>query len=246
MNESLFSKIVVAVVGGVLTTVLGYIAIEMIKPNFSNESHQRKQEIESGNRSSYTAPLKSGNNTVVKSPEISPLPKHQSNFSEPIKAKKEDYNSYINPLNRANVSVVILDPTGKLSITMASEIAEVYRKAGITATSGLIRSTFISKPEFQELWEGNSEIIQKLNLGAYTDYLAIGEINFTNRTGKLVDGTVICTASITMSIISTRSKSLKNSFAISNATGNGATESQAKEDALQKLLDRYYNEHSSL
>jgi hypothetical protein len=95
------------------------------------------------------------------------------------------------------------------------------------------------------LCEGNSEIIQKLNLRSYADYLAVGRINFAKRSGSLVDGTIVCTASISMNIISISNNSLEKSFTISNANGNGATESQAKEEAFQKLLDRYYNEHSS-
>ncbi|MFN0175653.1 MAG: hypothetical protein ACKVU0_13460 [Saprospiraceae bacterium] len=240
MNESLFSKIIVTVLGGVAT----FIIIEMIKPSFSREPAPTKQESASINHSTNRPSNLGDNNSARQYPNNSTL----SNPQGQIEAKKEeDYSNYINSsLSRANVSVIIIDASGNLSTPASSSIAEVYQKAGKSTSVGLIRSSFIRKPEFQELCEGNSEIIQKLSLGAYTDYLAIGKINFANRAGKLVDGTIICTASISMSIISTSTQSLKNSFAISNASGNGATESQAKEDALQKLLDKYYNEHSSL
>ncbi len=173
------------------------------------------------------------------------LPSHSEVNTE--KPKEEDFSTYINPSQgRANVSVIIVDASGNLSNPASSAIAGVYQKTGKSTSVGLIQSKFIRKTEFHELCEGNSEVIQKLNLGSYADYLALGKINFVNRAGKLVDGTVICTASVSMNIISTSSKSLKTSFTISNANGNGATEDQAKEDAFQKLLDRYYNDHSSL
>jgi hypothetical protein len=159
----------------------------------------------------------------------------------------EEYRSYINTsLNKSNVSVTIIDGNGKVNTDVSNEIANIYKKSGKSASTGLIRSNFIGKPEFQELREGNSSVIDKLNLRSYTDYLAIGKFQYSMRDGKLVDGTIVCSASISMTIISTQRGTIEQSFTISNANGNGVTQDQAQEEAFQKLLDLYFNKHSTL
>lgn len=246
MNESLLSKIIVGVVTGVITWGITTVVLDYIKTDSTSEPQGYQSSSRTVNRPDNSSPSNSGENQSSRqNPSSTAQPNSKNHYSEP-KLVEENYSSYINPKNRANVSVIIVDAGGNLSNTASSEIAAVYQKAGKSTSVGLIRSTFIRKPDFQELCEGNSGIIQKLNLGSYADYLAIGKINFASRAGKLVDGTIVCSASISMSIISTSNKSLIKSFAISNANGNGADESQAKADALQKLLDRYFNEHSSL
>ena len=86
------------------------------------------------------------------------------NYSETSEAKEKDYGLYINPpLNKSNISVAIVDKNGTLSLSLSSEIANIYKRTGNSVSTNLIRSTFTKKPEFQELFEGNSEIIKKLN-----------------------------------------------------------------------------------
>lgn len=242
MKEGIISKLLVTVLGGVLT----WATIEIIKPNFSNEPPELKQRFEPKNQPTFSPPSNKATKSADNSPKVSSLPKQRETFSEQAKTKEENYSSYINPQSRVQVSVVVLDAAGKISNPISSSIAEIYRKTGKTASTGLIRSSFVEKPEFIELCEGNAGIIKKLNLHEYADYLAVGRTQFTNQAGKLVDETIICTASMSIDIISTDSKSLKKSYTISNASGNGVTESQAKEQALQKLLDRYFNNFSSL
>ncbi len=172
-----------------------------------------------------------------------------SNYSEPKteSPKEEDFSSYINASsNKSNVSVTIVDANGNLSTDASNAIANIYKKTGKSTSTSLIRGGFMRKSEFHELREGNSDVIEKLKLKTYTDYLAIGKIYYSMRKGTLVDETIVCNASISMCIISTSSKLIEQSFSIVNANGIGVTEAQAQENAFQKLLDKYYNEHSSL
>lgn len=243
-SSSIFSQLVI----GVAVTVIGAFIVDKVSTNNGADSPQDNTTGRTIIQDVNSPPSKSGNNQSGTSAPGNSTRTDPQNHSEAntYDRKVEDFSSYINPTQRANVSIIIVDASGNLSNTAASAVAGVYQKSGKSTSVGLIRGAFVRKHEFLELCEGNSEIIQKLNLADYADYLAIGRINYTKRPGSLVDGTVVSTASISMSIISTNSKSLINSFAISNATGNGATESQAKEDALQKLLDKYYNYHSTL
>lgn len=162
----------------------------------------------------------------------------------------EDFSSYINTSitnssGKTNIAVTIVDENGNISSSISSSIANIYNQTGNSGNTGLIRSSFIHKSGFQELFEGNSEIIEKLKLSSHTDYIALGKIRYSMRKGALVDGTIICTASLTMSIVSANQKSIAKSFTFSE-NGNGATEDQAKEYAIDKLLSKYISEYSSI
>lgn len=165
-------------------------------------------------------------------------------------AQSEDFNSYINSSiensnDKTNIAVTVVDENGNISSSISSSIANIYNQIGIIGNTGLIRSAFLHKPGFQELFEGNSEIIEKLNLQIHTDYVAIGKIIYTIRKGTLVDAAHVCIATLTMNIISVNQKGLAKSFTYS-ANGNGATEDQAKEYAIEKLLNKYISEYSSI
>lgn len=162
----------------------------------------------------------------------------------------EDFSSYINPsLNntsdKTNIAVTVVDEVGNISSSISSSIANIYNQTGNSGNTGLLRSSFIHKSGFQELFEGNSEIIEKLKLSNHADYVALGKIQYSTSKGTLVDGTFVCTATITMSIISANQKSIAKNFSFSEK-GNGVSESQAKEYALRNLIDKYNNEYSSL
>lgn len=162
----------------------------------------------------------------------------------------EDYSAYINTSitnssGKTNIAVTVVDESGNLSSSISSSIASIYSQTGNSGNTGLIRSSFLHKPGFQELAEGNSEIIDKLNLKTHTDYVAIGKISYSIRKGTLVDATYVCTVSLTMNIISANQRSLSKSFTCT-ANGNGATEDQAKEYAIEKLLNKYISEYSSI
>lgn len=163
--------------------------------------------------------------------------------------ESQEFKSYIdssitNSSSNIDVSVTIVDENGNIATSVSSAIADIYNKTGRRSNTSLLRSSFVHKSGYQELYEGNSDIIKRLNLSSHTDYLALGKIRYSMRQGALIVGTIICTAFITMSIISANDKKLTKSFSFS-VNGNGVTESQAKEDAIQKLADVYYNEHSS-
>ncbi len=164
--------------------------------------------------------------------------------------QSENFSSYINTSitnssGKTNIAITVVDENGNISSSISSSIANVYNQTNNTGNTGLLKSSFIHQSGFQELLEGNSEIIEKLKLNNYADYIAIGRIRYLIRKGILADGTFVCTASITMSIISTSQKSIAKSFSFSEK-GNGATEIQAQEAATEKLINKYYNEYSSL
>jgi hypothetical protein len=160
---------------------------------------------------------------------------------------RKDYQVFVNqPTIKNDVSVLIIDENAKNLTIESNAIADVYTQAGKRAGVGLIRDPFLLYPEFQDLFDGNSTVIEKLKLNHYTDYLAMGRIVYSFRSGTLVKGTVICTASIVMNLISVKDKMLYRSFTTPDANGNGVTKAQAQEQAFHRLLDHYFIENTSL
>jgi len=153
---------------------------------------------------------------------------------------------YVNDLNtKFDIAILIIDDK-KLPVNgLSAKIATLYRNQGYSVTNSLFTASFIQSGYLPELRNASSRVINMLNLYTRVKFIALGKIIYVFRKGTLVEGTTICTANITMSIISINQKSLVNSFSFS-VNGNGITESQAREEALQKLINKYSIMYSSL
>lgn len=172
-----------------------------------------------------------------------------SNFQKQTE-ETEDYGQYINssftntPEN-VEVSVVIVNDTSfEIEYPLSYNIANIYSRAGKKGNIGLLKSSFIKKPEFQDLFNGNSDIIEKLKLDTHTDYLVLGKLHYNIYPSKLEKGNIVCNTKLTMSIISASDKSIIKSFTIPDGNGSGVTKSQAIEYSL-KYLSLYYEKYYS-
>jgi hypothetical protein len=157
-------------------------------------------------------------------------------------------NRYFNAQasGKAGISVVIIDENGVISTPVSRDIANVYSQSHQSASIGLMKPGFLKTPEFRQLLDGDASPVEKVNLVQFTDYLVLGKIVYQYRKGTLAAGTTVCNAVITMNIISAKEKQVVQSFTITNANGNGVTEQQAKDDAMQKLLNLYLTDHGKL
>lgn len=225
------------VISGILVTVVGTVLAAVVM----NHLEISVQEQTPVNETPVEYPAQNR-------PTINERNGHYRDNAVPVTKQKqeEDFGAYVNAsLERVNVSVVIIDEQANLSNDVSSSIATLYSNAGNSTSIGLFRGDFTKKSSFRELMEGNSEIIEKLELIQRTDYLAVGKIRYKYRNSDLVNGSIVCSITISMNVISTSKKAVVKSFTVSNANGNGATEYQAKENALQMAL-QYYSEHISL
>ncbi len=237
-NKIRINTLIKVLIGIVVIILVGYFILG--NQNNNKQTRQLNENSYAENQSNTTANyrnknLTTGSENVEKQKQF----RSTENFSSYINS------SIINSSSNTEISVTIVDENGNISTSASSEIANIYNQSGLKGNTGLLRSSFIQKSGFQELFEGNNEIIEKLKLSDHTDYLAIGKIKYKMRIGELVEGTTICSATISMSIISANSKTIVKTFTFS-ANGNGVTETQAQEEALQKLITIYYNEHSSI
>jgi len=163
---------------------------------------------------------------------------------KPIAVK--DYAAFVNQsiCQKVDISILIIDTKGKNFPEASNAVAEVYTQSGKRTCTGLLKESFLLHSEFQGLFDGNPTIIKNLNVAKYTDYLGLGKISCSFRSGTLVQGTVICSASITMNIISVKNHSLVRSFTVPVVNGNGVTEQQARDEAIYKLVNNYFTDYS--
>ena len=126
-----------------------------------------------------------------------------------------------------------------------SEIANIWSRKGNSVTQSLFKNNFYLSPDYSELKSGNSDLISRLDLIKYADYVAMGEIKYRQSNGTFVEGTIISSASLKISIISSINGQIIRVVNISK-NGNGVTEDQAKEDAIQKILQTLESDNSPI
>jgi len=239
-NKIIFLAIVFLVLLGLL---IG------IKKNRTHREEMRMEEIiRKEKEQHYQDSLKSLQE--VRRAEKSIEKSEKSEKSERLSKPKEDYSVYINNSihnsdDNVNIAVTVVDENGNLSPSISSSIANVYNQSEFSGNTGLLRSSFLQRSDFQELFQGNSVIIENLNLSNYADYVAVGKIHYTLSKGTLVEGTFVCTVTLSMNIISTNQKTLVKSITYTSR-GNGASEEQAEKFAVDKLLQKYSSDYSSI
>jgi hypothetical protein len=177
----------------------------------------------------------------TKSSQISELPHFESKQS--IEFPKENFEDYINSIQpKTDLSVIIVDESGNISTSLSSSIAKIYSKAGFKTSSSFLRSNFINTPHFVELFEGDSKIIDSLQLHTYVDYLVIGKVSFKP---SIASDMKVYNAAISVSIISATKHSIQKAFTV-DAYGNGFDDNQAKETAIRNAIDKYTQNFSSI
>jgi hypothetical protein len=242
LKEALFMIIVGVIIAAIANEFfIQKVSVEpRLTPNKSDSMKNSKNTYI--NKTDPT--IEEGNETSL---QIQKIPKENNNGQHESIEKTNYYinSTIINSKDNVDVSVTVIDENEHDFSSVSSEIANIYIQKGKRSNYGLLRSSFIHKKEFQELFEGNSDIILNLGLKKYTDYLVLGKISYSMQKGKLVDGTIVCVATITINIISANANTITKSFTFS-VVGNGLTEFQAKEYAIQKMLDIYQTEYSSL
>lgn len=161
-------------------------------------------------------------------------------------AAKKRIDGYLNKHDtKLDIAVLILDDNGQFVNELSSSIATIYRNQGQSVTSSLFTTSFIQSKYLSELRNANSQVLDMLNLNTHVNFIALGKISYSFRKGTLGVQTIICIANIEMSIISANQKTLNNSFSFF-VNGNGVSKSQAREEALRKLVNKYIKVYSFL
>jgi hypothetical protein len=250
MNNN--SALKVTIIGGLIVgLIVSAISIFLLTPLHEKISEKKNPVISIVGKDISSVDVKDEQNNArdCKTNTVVTEKTNTNKVGVIIPLQGENYNSYINASiansnSKTKIAVTVVDEERSIS-SISSSIANIYNRNGFFGFTDLIRSSFIQKTGFQELYEGNSEIIDKLNLNNYVDYVALGKISSSTRNGTEANGTFISSITLTMNIISVNQKGLIKSFTCS-ANGNGVTEDQAKKYAIHKLLSKYNSEYSSI
>ena len=168
------------------------------------------------------------------------------NTDENVNSIQKTGVDYLNKNNsKYNISLSIVDINQLLDRNLTSEIANIWSRKGNSVTQSLFKNNFYLSPDYSELKSGNSDLISRLDLIKYADYVAMGEIKYRQSNGTFVEGTIISSASLKISIISSINGQIIRVVNISK-NGNGVTEDQAKEDAIQKILQTLESDNSPI
>lgn len=186
-------------------------------------------------------PVNSHNNETKKTED--------KNLITPKTTSADNLQSYINDSfinsNDVDIFVSVINDEGIISSYLSNAIVEIYNQAGYKGKLGLFKNSFYKKQSYKELFYGNPNTIQKLNLRNHTDFLALGTISYETQKGSLVEGSIVCTATLSINIICTSQNRIIKNFTLTS-NGNGASEYQAIEYANNKLLVIYNTSYSSL
>jgi len=233
--------IFVLILGSIFILLLNKDKTDVLKTVNSNNNTTTNNSINSNNNNVNTTLNNITNNLKASNSDKNTQPLQvvmNEDYSNDLNKSNTNTNEYI------DVSVTIINSNKDLEQSVSSAIADIYRNTGKKVNNDLIRSDFIRKSAFEKLFEGNTNLIQKLNLFNYTDYLVLGKLNYTFKQGKLVNNTIICNATLDISIISLPYM-LKSSFKV-QGKGNGTSESQAQDYALNDLFTNYSQDYSTL
>ncbi len=243
-------------IGGLLIVVvslIAYLLLQNQKTNFADnnsvktnppplvpnkmDSAQFRQP--SSGKKAPTVPDQSPNGTVNKTPQV--LRK-----SSQVSANTEDYSAYVNtPAKKLGVMITIIDKYGNILPFLSSDIAKVYKENGYESGTGLLKNNFTKSMKFEDLIEGNTELMKNLGLNNYADYIVLGRTSDTSYPNSEVSNSIINSISLSVSVISTQDNSVNN-FKLPDCNGNGKTAALAKEDARNRLLRYYYQNYSTL
>lgn len=212
---------------GTLSIILLFVYLNGFEIFTTQKTENVQIAKEKHNNRIYKIPVmqtKTGNNNTIK--------KGPYGFSGDNNTISE--SSILNIKNKSEFSVIIIDEDKNIENSVSNAIVELYKDTGKEVSTGLIRNSFVKTYDFEELFQGNSSVIEKISLYKYTDNLILGKIHFTFKKGQIIQDTYLCNAILTISIITMKDRAIKNFEVIGK--WNGVSESQAKEGALNNLL----------
>lgn len=231
---------------GLKSSVVQPENIEKISTNADTISHLSEIEETGGNTPKeieVEQPLPNGDNETrhvieIEVPVTSVQPK-PVNTTVVI-----DWSKFLNShAGKKDFAIVLTDLNKKQLFTESKEIAKVYEVEDKTTTINLFKSSFLKMDEFNFLEEGDSDLIEAMNLSKYADYIVIGTFKNNFRSGTEANGAIVCTVTMKANIISTKGNTIVNSYQVT-AKGNGGDQVQALDKAKRVLYYKLANEYS--
>ncbi|MBM3712585.1 MAG: hypothetical protein FJW56_04005 [Actinobacteria bacterium] len=193
--------------------------------------------------------IDNGNDSMVIGNEIkkniSQVPNQLSteikNNSQNKEIKKETYVNYIinnsikNTANTKEIIITIIDNNNDIEPDINQDISKVFSSKGYNSTTSFFSTKFIADGIFNHLYNGNLDMIRKLELIKYSDFLCLGKVSFSLRENKSRNDMVTAEYKIDFRIITIEDGNIQKYFS-KNATGTGWSNEEAKSVAKNNLI----------
>lgn len=140
--------------------------------------------------------------------------------------KKKEYISII---------VAVTDKDGNYSTEISNRIGNLLNNKGYRTTASFFSPRFYSDGEFADLFSGNISSFKKYKLKDHADLLLVGMFSMSVRTNTIDQNMKTATLDITLKEINLQNQIIEYSDS-PNISGNGLTENEAEQDALNSLI----------
>ena len=151
---------------------------------------------------------------------------------------KFERNEVVNKIPRTDIAVIIVDRDRKPLYSLSDSISSLYIQKGYSVSTNLFTQTFLESKCFTDLKNGNSELINKLELSSCVKYIVIGQYSSTFRS---VPDTITCDGTLDISKISCIDSRQIDAFSITRPAGQFSTldTSGAQQADYEKIIDFY-------
>jgi hypothetical protein len=141
-------------------------------------------------------------------------------------------NSFINVPNTKDMIVNITFSDGSFDETSSIKLSSIASDKGYHSTPSFFSKYYYIDELSKQLKLGNLDYINKMKLYNHADYLLIGEYSVKIRLNQLRNDMLTSDFTYNLSMINLKNGNIEKNFS-NTIYGNGWTDSQARNDALQ-------------
>lgn len=148
--------------------------------------------------------------------------------------------------NSASQNVVLSDATAILIIsgsstidwTLSNQIKSILQgKGSKVSTPSLFTSSFVSKGQFEQIYQGNSAEAQRLRLSQHFKEGILGKKTVSFVENPDLENVITATVKLELHVISSASGTVQNSFSFAEK-GPGFSRDDAEKNAIERILQR--------
>jgi len=161
-----------------------------------------------------------------------------TNQSEQTKNEDDEFifnHLFLNKPESQEVIVAIVGSDNKLVASFSQQISDIYLKKGFAAITSIFSNSFYSSGKFDQVYNGNQDLLAKMSIGKYTDYLAIGKVDFTFKQNTIDNTMTTATANFEFKMISVIDGTSNQSMS-KTVAGTGWSAQTAQDNAQNNLV----------
>jgi len=148
--------------------------------------------------------------------------------------------SFLNQPHSNEVAVLVIDKGSKKRQDIAQKIASQLNTKGFSATVSLFSRRFVSDGKFENLFNGSTGEIKKLELSKHCDQIVLGKSSVNFKENPEMQNMITARVTVEFRIISTKTCAIENRFTLTEV-GVGFSQVAAKDLAVERILSMFEN-----